>query len=88
MTSMKISNFLTPLPCHIHDHATYQYSCPLFDYPPSSTDVIDGSPLMLTLSLTDMFPKSGPVRGGLDLKIQSLDLRAISIMNISAIGLI
>merc|ERR1719264_673853 len=35
MTSMKISNFLTPSPpCHIHDHATYQYSCPLFDYPP------------------------------------------------------
>merc|ERR1719264_1851119 len=34
MTSMKISNFLTPsLPCRIHDHATYQYSCPLFDYP-------------------------------------------------------
>ena len=48
MTSMKISNFFTPsLPCHIHDHATYQYSCPLFDYPlpPSSADVIDGSPL-------------------------------------------
>ena len=49
MTSMKISNFLTPSPpCHIHDHATYQYSCPLFDYPlpPSSADVIDGSPLV------------------------------------------
>ena len=48
MMSMKISNFLTPSPpCHIHDHATYQYSCPLFDYPlpPSSADVIDGSPL-------------------------------------------
>ena len=41
--------FFDPLfpPCHIRDHATYQYSCPLFDYPPppSSADVIDGSPL-------------------------------------------
>ena len=35
MTSMKISDFWTPSPpCHIHDHATYQYSCPLFHYPP------------------------------------------------------
>ena len=26
--------FFDPLPpCHIHDHATYQYSCPLFHYP-------------------------------------------------------
>ena len=32
--SMKISCFWTPSPpCHIHDHATYQYSCPLFHYP-------------------------------------------------------
>ena len=25
--------FFDPPPCHIHEHTTYQYSCPPFDYP-------------------------------------------------------
>ena len=29
-----------PPPCHIHDHATYQYSCPLFDYPPQARTLL------------------------------------------------